>query len=177
MIGLRGSYLATGGTRNESLRLFVGEQDGSAGQLGVGVMATWGAPDAVEREFASAELDDLALAHDGQPWTVWKESVLEWHLRTLAAARSEAWIPGLAERGDPVVEKALGRFYSHHMGVAIRRLRAENLELRRKMLETTACARFYASGVTDAGARANALLKALQLPSARMAPAGSGSSH
>jgi hypothetical protein len=142
-------------------------------------MATWHAADAVEREFASAQLDELALAHVGQPWTAWKESVLEWHLRTLATARSEAWIPGLADSRDPVVEKALGRFYSHHIGVAIKRLRAENIELRRKMFEMTACARFYASGATDVGARANALLKALQLPPARMAPVRSelGSSH
>jgi hypothetical protein len=142
-------------------------------------MATWHAPDTIEREFASAQLDELALAHNGRPWTAWKEAVLEWHLRALAVARSEAWIPGLANSRDPVVEKALGRFYGHHMGVAIRRLRADNVELRGKMLEMTACARFYASGVTDAGARANALLKALELPSARMAQAGSelGSWH
>jgi len=118
-------------------------------------MAMWHAPDAVEREFASAQLDELALIHVGQPWTAWRESVLEWHFRTLAAARSEAWIPGLADSRDPVVEKALRRFYSHHIGVAIKRLRAENIELRRK------------------------LLKALQLPPARMASARSelGSSH
>jgi inorganic triphosphatase YgiF len=125
--------------------------------------------DAVEQDLASAELDELALSHDSRPWDTWKEAVLEWHLRALATARAEAWIPGLAESRDQVVERALERFYSHHMRNAISRLRAENMELRRKMLEVAECARFYASGATDAGKRAGSMLSVLCLPPARKA--------
>jgi hypothetical protein len=101
-------------------------------------MATQHAPiDFVERELASAQLDELALAYHDQPWAAWRDAVLEWHLKAFATARAEAWIPGLAGRPDhdPVVRKFLSRFYRHHMYVAIRRLRAENIELRRKALE------------------------------------------
>jgi hypothetical protein len=97
--------------------------------------------DAAERKFVSAELDQLALTHEGRPWSAWKEAVLEWHLEALAAARSDVWVPGLADSGNPVVEKALERFYGHHVAVAIKRLTAENIQLRRKMLEMNARAR------------------------------------
>ena len=36
---------------------------------------------------------------------------------------------------NPVITKLLSRFYRHHMHVAIRRLRAENIELRRKIVD------------------------------------------
>jgi hypothetical protein len=102
-------------------------------------MATQHGPiDPVERDFVSAQLDELAVAHDGQPWAAWKQAVLDWHLGTVSAARSEFWIPGLAGSRDPVVEKVLERFYSHHMAAAIKRLRCENIELRRKLVELTA---------------------------------------
>jgi hypothetical protein len=98
-------------------------------------MATQYAPiDRVEWDFASAQLDELAHAHDGEPWPALKQALLDWHLRTLAVARSEAWIPGLANSRDPAVEKFLERFYSHHMAAAIKRIRSENVELRRKLL-------------------------------------------
>jgi len=97
--------------------------------------------DAVERECVSAQLDQLAVTHEGRPWNAWKQAVLEWHLDALAAARSDAWIPGLIDSGDPIVEKALERFYSHHVTAAIKRLRAENVQLRRRMVESTARAR------------------------------------
>jgi hypothetical protein len=101
-----------------------------------GLMAMQYAPiDRVERDFVSAQLDELAYAHDGQPWPALKQALLDWHFRTVALARSEAWIPGLANSHDPAVEKLLERFYSHHMAAAIKRIRAENVELRRKLLE------------------------------------------
>jgi hypothetical protein len=89
----------------------------------------------VERDFAAIELDELAVAHEGRPWLAWKQAVLDWHLRTLAAARAEAWIPGLAESRDPIVQKALDRYWGHHMAAVIKRLKTENLDLRRKMLD------------------------------------------
>ena len=96
------------------------------------------AVDVVERDFVSAQLDQLAVTHEGRPWDAWKQAVLEWHLEALAAARSEAWIPGVAESHDPVVEKALERFYGYHVAAAIKRLRAENLQLRRRVVEMSA---------------------------------------
>src|SRR5262249_16767713 len=85
----------------------------------------------LERDLASAQLDELALAHDGSSWTEWKDAVLDWHLRRFVSARSEAWIPGFADShdDDPVIRKFLSRFYRHHMHAAIVRLRAENVEL------------------------------------------------
>jgi hypothetical protein len=132
-------------------------------------MATQHAPiDLAERDLACAQLDELALAYYGQPWTAWKDAVLEWHLKAFATARAEAWIPGLAGRPhhDPVVKKFLSRFYRHHMHVAIRRLRAENIELRHKLLDAAEGVRFYAGGATDAGERAKAILRALLAPRA-----------
>ena len=117
----------------------------------------------LERDLASAQLDELALAHDGSSWTEWKDAVLDWHLRRFVSARSEAWIPGFADShdDDPVIRKFLSRFYRHHMHAAIVRLRAENVELRRKILDAAECTRFYARGATDGGERATTVLRSL----------------
>jgi hypothetical protein len=120
--------------------------------------------DPVERDLVSAQLDELALAHDGQPWSRWKNAVLEWHLRAVATARAEAWIPGLTGPQHPAIEEALNRFYRFHMRAAISRLRDENVVLRRKMIEALECARFYANGGEDRGERASETLHDLLLP-------------
>jgi hypothetical protein len=128
------------------------------------LMASRHAPiDHAERDLASVQLDALALAHDGLPWAAWKDAVLHWHLQRLATARAEAWVPGFAGCHDnnPVIAKLLSRFYRHHMHIAIRRLRAENIELRRKIVEAAECTRFYARGAIDAGERANTVLRSL----------------
>jgi hypothetical protein len=117
--------------------------------------------DPMERELAAAQLDHIAIAFDGAPMSCWKDAVLRWHLQALADARSEAWIPGLVAANDPIVEEALGRFYRHHMRATIGRLKAENMDLRRKLLDAVACARFYASGAVDAGTRAHRMLARL----------------
>jgi hypothetical protein len=88
---------------------------------------------------------------------------LDWHLRVIATARAETWIPGLCAHYDPVVEKALRRFYHHQSRNAISRLMAENAELRRKLLGVAHCARFYARGGSDTGARASAALRTLAM--------------
>jgi hypothetical protein len=127
-------------------------------------MATKHVPiDPSERDLASAQLNELALAHDGVPWTVWKDAVLNWHLQRLAMAQAEAWIPGLACRtdNDPVVMEFLDRFHRHDMLAAIRRLRAENIELRHKIIDAAECTRFYASGAIDGGERATTTLRSL----------------
>jgi hypothetical protein len=125
--------------------------------------------DSVERDLAAAELDDIALAHDGKPWVLWRDVVLRWHAEAVANARAEAWIPGMAGSQDPVIEEALRRFYHHHTRLTIGRLKAENLELRRRLIDAVACARFYASGASDAGARANSVLAGVDLPPSRVA--------
>jgi len=122
-------------------------------------MATQHAPiDPAERDAVSAQLEELALVHDGQPWTRWKNAVLEWHMRALAAVRTNVWIPGLSGPQDPVVEEALSRFYRYHVRAAIGRLRDENVELRRKLIDALECARFYAHGGDDHGERAHMVL-------------------
>jgi hypothetical protein len=117
--------------------------------------------DPMERDLAAAQLDQIAVAFDGAPTSCWKDAVLRWHLQALADARAEAWIPGLVDTNDPMVEEALGRFYRHHMRATIGRLKAENLDLRRKLLDAVACARFYATGAVDEGARAHRMLTRL----------------
>jgi hypothetical protein len=125
-------------------------------------MGTHYAPlDPVERDLASAQLDDLAVVYEGKPWAVWKDIVLRWHFEAVANARAEAWIPGMAGSQDPMIEETLNRFYRHHMRLAISHLKAENLDLRRRLVDAVACARFYASGATDAGERARSVLAPL----------------
>jgi hypothetical protein len=126
-------------------------------------MGTQTAPiDPVERDLAAAQLDDIALANQERGWAVWKEVVLAWHLEAVAYARAEAWVPGLARSQDPVVEEVLGRFYRHHMRATVVRLKAENLELQRKLIDAVACVRFYETGATDAGERAHSMLASLK---------------
>ena len=117
-----------------------------------------------ERELADAQLDDIALAHEGEPWAAWKGAVVEWHVQTLARVRAESWIPGMAGEQDPRVERALSRFSSYHMRTTIARLREENAALQRKLVDAVTCARFYAAGGTDAGACAHAALATLLAP-------------
>jgi len=119
--------------------------------------------DPLERDLAAAQLDEIALANRGRPWTDWKDVVLAWHLEATAKVRAETWIPGLTQSQDPVVEKTLSRLYSYHMRLTIERLRAENLMLIRKHLKAVACVRFYEGGGTDAGERAHSTLEELRV--------------
>jgi hypothetical protein len=130
--------------------------------------------DPVEWDLAAGQLDELALAHAGEPWPAWREAVAEWHVQAIAAAKAQAWIPGIAGPQEPAVEELLARFYRHHVRVAVGRLRMENVELRRRMLDALECVRFYAGGGLDGGRRASAVLHAHHRspPSAALAPQG-----
>jgi len=118
--------------------------------------------DRVEWDLAAAQLDNIALANRGGSWADWKDAVLRWHMKAVANARAETWIPGMASSQDPVVEEALGRFYRHHMRVTISHLKSENLELRRRLVVAVGGARFYARGGNDAGEHARAMLVELE---------------
>jgi hypothetical protein len=48
------------------------------------------------------------------------------------------------------------------MRLTIGRLKAENLDLRRKLVEALSCVRFYETGATDAGERAHSMLEGLE---------------
>jgi hypothetical protein len=140
-------------------------------------MGTQTAPiDPVERDLAAAQLDDIVLANQDRGREVLKEVVLAWYLEAVANARAEAWIPGLARSQDPLVEEVLGRFYRHHMSATVVRLKAENLELQRKLIDAVACARFYETGATDAGERAHSMLASLR-PHAGAGAMKAGLSH
>ena len=131
--------------------------------------------DPAEWDLAAAQLKDILPGTDGEAGG--RDAILRWHLQAVADARSQAWIPGLAGSGEPAVEEALGRFYRHHMRVTIGRLRNENLDLRRKLLEAVACARFYATGAIDAGVRAHRMLERLAPLPAGRAPGAPSRSH
>jgi hypothetical protein len=117
-----------------------------------------------ERDLADAQLDDIALAHEGEPWPAWKGAVVEWHVQTLARVRAESWIPGMVGEQDPMVERALSRFSSYHMRTTIERLREENAALQKKLVVAVTCARFYAAGATDTGACARSAVATLLAP-------------
>ena len=118
--------------------------------------------DPAELDLTAAPLDEIFAANRGRAWSGCKQAILAWHMEAIAGVRAEAWVPGLARSNDPVVEEALSRFYRHHMRVAIGRLKAENEELRRKLLDAVACVRFYESGASDAGERAHTMLEQLE---------------
>jgi hypothetical protein len=117
-----------------------------------------------ETELVAAQLDEIAQTHAEEPWRVLRDAFIAWHLRELATARAETWVPGMAGSRDPIVEEALSRFYRHHVRAAMERLHAENNELRRKLMAAVECARFYAGDASDSGARASATLCALLAP-------------
>jgi len=122
-------------------------------------MGTQTAPlDLAERDLAAAQLDYIALAN-GSAADAWKQAVLEWHCEAIAKARAEAWIPGMARSQDQIVEKVLKRFYRHRVGVLLRRLKAENLKLRRDLVDALKCVRLRQRGDE---APLNSILEGLQ---------------
>src|SRR5437899_12673020 len=114
-----------------------------------------------ERELADAQLEDIALAHEGEPWPAWKRAVVEWHVQTLARVRAESWIPGMAGEQEPMVERALSRFSSYHMRTTIARLREEHAALQRKFADAVACTRLCWAGAPDGGRGSRAGLAAM----------------
>jgi len=123
--------------------------------------------DAAEWNLAAAQLEDIILANEGTARQQGRDAILRWHMRALEETRAQAWIPGLGNSKDPVVQEALSRFYRHHMRIAVKRLKNENLQLRRALLDALACARYYARCEGDSGLRARRTLERFdQLPKA-----------
>jgi hypothetical protein len=118
--------------------------------------------DPAEGDLAAAELEQIIQANRGRGWDVWREAVLAWHREAIAKARAEAWIPGLARSPDPVVEEALRRFYHHHIGATIRRLKAENLNLRRQLLDAQSSLSSRERDPADIGEHAHSVLARLK---------------
>jgi hypothetical protein len=122
-------------------------------------MGTRTAPiEPAERDLAKAQLEYLALASRERD-DAWKEAVLEWHCEAIARARAEAWIPGMACPQDQIVEKVLKRFYRHRFAVMVRGLKAENLKLRRELIDALRCVRLNQRGV---GEPLNSIVEGLQ---------------
>jgi hypothetical protein len=119
--------------------------------------------DAGERKLAATQLDSIVDANRSRGWSACRDAVLDWHFDALAKARTEAWVPRLARSPDPAVEEALGRFYRYHIRLTIERLKAENLELRRKLFAALATvgARFVNDGATAIDS-ADTMLEGLQ---------------
>jgi hypothetical protein len=111
-------------------------------------------PTLTEWDRIAAELRYMTRAYDWVPEPACLGAIVDWHLRSIATAKTEAWIPGLAESQDPAVEKALHRFHQHQFSRIIHGLRHDNTRLTLQLLTARACAEFYADGSTDAGAQA-----------------------
>jgi hypothetical protein len=115
-------------------------------------MGTQTAPlDLAERDLAAAQLDYIALTSRGSGADAWKDAVLQWHCEAIAKARAEGWIPGMGPLQDRIIGKVLKRFYRHRFAVMVRGLKAENLKLRRDLLDALRSVRFHQRGGTDEG--------------------------
>ena len=119
--------------------------------------------DSDERDLAAAELNYIALANRSVGGDAWKEAVLKWHCEGIARARAEAWIPGMAlskdPRVDPRVQELLARYYGDQIGVMLRRLKAENLKLRRHLIDALKCIRFNLRDRSDIAERSARFLR------------------
>jgi hypothetical protein len=124
-----------------------------------------------ERDRLATELRYVTRHHDWDPPPEIIDAIVDWQIETIAAARADVWIPGMAGSRDPVVEEVLNRYYAHHIGTAVARLIEENTGLRRQLLQAVACIRSCAMEKADGGARARAVLEQL-LIEPRAAEAG-----
>lgn len=113
--------------------------------------------DLIETEFRYATRN-----HEWTPTPECVGAIVNWHLQAVAAVRAEAWIPGLIESGNPVVETAIRRLQYHQFGRTIQGLRCDNAQLMLKLLSVSSCLEFYAGGSVDLGVRATRILELLR---------------
>jgi hypothetical protein len=114
-----------------------------------------------ERERVETELRYVTRAFDWTAEPACIGAIVGWHLRSVASARAEAWIPGAAGSGEPATQNVLVRFQQHQFGRIVQRRIQENLKLKLKLLTACDCIEFYAGGSVDAGVRAASALKIL----------------
>ncbi len=114
-----------------------------------------------DRDRVGIELRYITRFHDWDPNPEIVSAIAEWHIRAVAAARAEVWVPGMAGSPDLAVQEVLSRFYSHHIKTAIGRLTAESSDLKLQLLTAIGSLNFYATGAVDGGARASAALRSL----------------
>src|SRR5262245_61334151 len=123
-------------------------------------MSTTGFP--TEQDLIEIELRYATRSHDWTPTPECVGAIVNWHLEAVTAARTEAWIPGLIESPDPVVETALRRFRHHQFGRTLQCLRSDNAQLMLKLLNVCSCLEFYAGGSVDLGVRATRVMELLR---------------
>jgi len=117
--------------------------------------------DISERDRIATELQYVTRTHDWAPGPACLDAIISWHLQSLATARSESWLPGAAEKLDPLTERALLRVQQHQFSRIVNRRINENAKLKLKLLMACDCIEFYADGAYDSGVRATQALKAL----------------
>jgi hypothetical protein len=115
-----------------------------------------------EQDLIETELRYATRNHDWTPTPECVGAIVNWHLQAVAAVRAEAWIPGLIESGNPVVETAIRRLQYHQFGRTIQCLRCDNAQLMLKLLSVCSCLEFYAGGSVDLGVRAARVLELLR---------------
>jgi len=114
-----------------------------------------------ERDRLTTELRYATCRYDWDPPPEIVAAIVDWHIKAVAAARADMWVPGMAGCRDPLVEEVLNRFFAHHIGAATAKLTADNTALKQQLVEALACIRFYALAGSDSGARAKAVLETL----------------
>ena len=111
-----------------------------------------------QRQRVITELLYALRFHDWRPDPEIVAAIVEWHFQAVAEARTEMWVPGMAGSRDPKVEEVLQKYYSHRIKSTIDRLTAENIRLKQQVMAAADCLKYYASGATDGGSRANSEL-------------------
>jgi hypothetical protein len=118
-----------------------------------------------ERQHAAREI--AALACGTRLSSDMVDALVDWHVAQVAAAKAQAWIPGTGENADPRVEEVVKRFYLHGLQKKIFQLQNENRELAGHRKNFVECARFYADGAWDGGAKARLALECAGRPKPR----------
>lgn len=111
-----------------------------------------------QRQKAITELLYALRIFDWHPDPEIVAAIVDWHFRGIIEARTEMWVPGMAGSANPKVEEVLQKYYTHRIKSTIERLTAENVRLKQQVVAAADCLKYYASGETDGGTRANSEL-------------------
>ena len=114
-----------------------------------------------ERDRLVTELRYVTRHLEWDPPADLMQTIVDWQIDAVAAARADVWIPGMAGSRDPLVEEVLSRFYAHHIGSAVTRLIDENSDLKRRLVNALACIRSGAQRQTEGHSPERAALEVL----------------